>query len=180
MSIVCREPSVWRAAGPCFILLGLITLLLLPATARGQSAWRPGVPQPMPPGASEVSRLNLAPPDLRLPAPGRENPGEDPGKPSVRQALPKDLGKAADYVRNSGRHLASRPVASRPASGFHRNLPIEPATSGWLPSQCPLPPASVFFLQTNFRKYLETWPTPGSTATEAWPEYIPEDEEDLD
>jgi hypothetical protein len=46
-------------------------------------------------------------------------------------------------------------------------------------SQCPLPPASVFSLQTNLRKYLETWPTPGSTATEDWPEYIPEEGEDL-
>jgi hypothetical protein len=156
MNIERRKPPRWRAAGPCCILLGLITLWLLPATARGKSGWGPGIPPPSHPGASEVSRLNLAPPDLRLPAPGREPPGEDPGKPSIR-------------------HLASRP-----ASGFHQNLQIEPATSGWLPSQCPLPPASVFFLQTNFRKYLETWPTPGSTATETWPEYIPEDEEDLD
>ena len=38
-----------------------------------------------------------------------------------------------------------------------------------------MPPAagSVFSLQTNLRKYLETWPTPGSTSTEAWPEYVP-------
>ena len=175
MRIMCREQSVWRAAGPSFILLGLITLLLLPATARGQSGWGPGVPQASPPEASEVSRQNLAPPDRRLPAPGRENPGEDPGKPSARQAPPKDLRQAADNLRNSGRQLASRP-----ASGFQQNLPIEPATSGWLSSQCPLPPASVFSLQTNFRKYLETWPTPGSTATEDWPEYIPEDEDNLD
>ena len=107
MEITCQEPSVWRAAGPGFILLGLITLLLLPAPARGQSAWGP-------------------------------------------------------------------------ASGFHQSVPIKPAASRWLPSRCPLPPASVFCLQTNFRKYLETWPTPGSTATEAWPEYIPEDEDNLD
>jgi len=44
----------------------------------------------------------------------------------------------------------------------------------------PLPPASVFYLQTNLRKYLETWPTPGSTTTEAWPEYVPEDGEEGD
>jgi hypothetical protein len=52
---------------------------------------------------------------------------------------------------------------------------------GWGPagSQCPLPPASAFPWQTNLRKYLETWPTPGSTSTEAWPEYVPEDGEDL-
>ena len=120
MRIMCQEQSVWRPAGLSFILLGLITLLLFPATARGQSGWGPGVPQP------------------------------------------------------------SRQLASRPASGFQQNLPIEPATSGWLSSRCPLPPASVFSLQTNFRKYLETWPTPGSTATEDLPEYIPEDEDHLD
>jgi hypothetical protein len=53
---------------------------------------------------------------------------------------------------------------------------------GWGPSssRCPLAPASAFSLQANLRKYLETWPTPGSTATEAWPEYVPEEGEDLD
>ena len=66
------------------------------------------------------------------------------------------------------------------SSSCYQSLPIKPATSGWLLSQCPLPPASIFFLQTNFRKYLETWPTPGSTATGDWPEYIPEDEDNLD
>jgi hypothetical protein len=160
MRIEPREPSLRRAAGPGFILLGLITLLLLPATSRGQSGGGPGVPQLPPPGASEVGRLN---------------PGEDPGKPWARQAPPRDLRPAADNLRESGRQLASRP-----ASGVHQNLPVKPAASGWLPSQCPLPPASAFILQTNFRKYLETWPTPGSTATGDWPEYIPEDEDNLD
>jgi hypothetical protein len=101
---VCRAKPAWLAAGPCFILLGLIALLLLAAPARGQDLW-----------------------------------------PHENLKMPDGLIK-----------------------------------SGWLPSQCPLPPASVFFLQTNLRKYLETWPTPGSTTTEAWPEYVPEDGEDLD
>jgi hypothetical protein len=103
MPIMRRKPSLAAAAGPCCILLGLITLLLFPATARSQSGWGPGLPPPSPPVASGKSRLNPSPP-------------------------------------------------------------------------APLLPASVFGLQTNLRKYLETWPTPGSTATEAWPEYIPEDE----
>jgi hypothetical protein len=175
MRIMCREQSVWRAAGPSFILLGLITLLLLPAAVRGQSGGGPGVPQFPPPGTSEVSPLNPGLPDRRLPAPGRETPWDDPGRLCPRQAPPKDLRPAADNLRNSARQLASRP-----APGVHQNLPVKPASSGWLPSQCPLPPASVFFLQTNFRKYLETWPTPGSTATGDWPEYIPEDEDNLD
>jgi hypothetical protein len=50
---------------------------------------------------------------------------------------------------------------------------------GWRPSspRCPLPPASAFFLQANLRKYLETWPDPGSTSVEDWPEYAPEEGE---
>jgi hypothetical protein len=53
---------------------------------------------------------------------------------------------------------------------------------GWGPSspRCPLPPASVFSLQTNLRKYLETWPTPGSTSVEDWPEYASEEGEEVD
>ena len=53
-------------------------------------------------------------------------------------------------------------------------------TSGRRPSRCPLPPVSAFHLQANLRKYLETWPTPGSTATEDWPEYVAEEGEDQD
>ena len=161
MRIEPREPSLRRAAGPGFILLGLITLLLLPATARGHSGGGPGVPQLPPPGASEVGRLN---------------PGEDPGEPCARRAPPRDLRQAADNPQG----CPGRQLASRPASGVQQNLPVKPTASGWLPSQCPLPPAFVFILQTNFRKYLETWPTPGATATGDWPEYIPEDEDNLD
>jgi hypothetical protein len=53
---------------------------------------------------------------------------------------------------------------------------------GWRPSSLrrPLPPASVFFLQANLRKYLETWPDPGSTSVEDWPEYVPEEGEGVD
>ena len=180
MRTVCSEKPAWRAAGPRLILLGLVTLLLLPAPARGQSGWPPGVTQTSHPLASEVSRANLSPPETRSAAPGRGNPGEDLGKPSARKGLPEDLGKTVDYVGKSGRHLAHPRVASRPAPGFYPNLAVEPAGSGWLPSQCPLPPASVFSLQTNLRKYLETWPTPGSTVTEAWPEYFPEGGEGAD
>lgn len=44
---------------------------------------------------------------------------------------------------------------------------------------CPLPPASAFGLQTNLRRYLETWPTPGTTFTDECPEYVGESDEDL-
>jgi hypothetical protein len=174
MKIVCRNPSLRRAAGPGFILLGLITLMLLPASARGQFCGGPGVSHFPPPGTAAVSRLNPAPQDRRLAGPGRETPVEDTGEPCTRQAPPKDLRPAADNLRDSARELASRP-----APEGYQNLAVKPASSGWLPSRCPLPPASVFSLQTNFRKYLETWPTPGATATGDWPEYIPEDEDNL-
>lgn len=104
MKNAALEKSAWLASCLRLILLGLVTLLLLCAPARGQSPW------------------------------------------------PHENLKTPDGLKKSG----------RPASF------------------CPLPPASVFSLQTNLRKYLETWPTPGSTTTEAWPEYIPEEGEDLD
>jgi len=105
MKTAALEKSAWLAPGRRFLLLGLVTLLLLCAPARGQSAW----PQ-------------------------------------------EDLGKTAAGVGKSGRP----------------------------PYWRPLPPTSAFSLQTNLRKYLETWPTPGSTTTEAWPEYVPEDGEGRD
>jgi hypothetical protein len=159
MKTVCCAKPAGTAVGPRFILLGLITLLLLPAPARGQSGWPPGTP--------EVCRVNLAPPDLRWSASGQGNPPVDLGKPAAREAIPQDLGKTSDNVRISGRHLNRPPVASPPAPER-------------LPWQCPLPPASAFSLQTNLCRYLETWPTPGSTAAEAWPEYVPEDGAGLD
>jgi hypothetical protein len=153
MKTLYREKSVWLAAGLRVTCLGLIALLLLPTLAPGQSAW-PSVAAPTSiPGESEVRPGNLSPPGVRSTAPGRENPGRHPARPQV---------------------------AGRPASGFHQNLALLPATSIWRPSQNPLPPASAFHLQTNLRQYLETWPTPGSTTTEAWPEYVPEDGEDVD
>lgn len=104
MQTVCRSQPAWPAPGRRLVLLGLLTLLLLPAPARSQSTWPP-----------------------------------------------EDLRKAPAGVMASGRRSSS----------------------------CPLPPVSAFTLQTNLRKYLEAWPTLGSTATEDWPEYFPEDGEDL-
>jgi hypothetical protein len=104
MKTAVLEKPAWLAPGLRFLLLGLVTLLLLCAPARGQSLW-----------------------------------------PHENLKMPDGLIK-----------------------------------SDWPSSGCPLPPASVFSLQTNLRKYLETWPTPGSTTTEAWPEYVPEDGEDVD
>jgi hypothetical protein len=105
MQTVALAKPAWLAPGLRFLLLGLVSLLLLCAPARGQSTWPP-----------------------------------------------KDLGKTPASVKKSSR----------------------------LSSGCPLPPASAFSLQTNLRKYLETWPTPGSTTTGDWPEYVPEDGEEQD
>ena len=41
------------------------------------------------------------------------------------------------------------------------------------------PPVSAFRLQTDHRKYLETWPTPGATAADDWPEYVGESDQEL-
>jgi hypothetical protein len=153
MKTLYREKPAWLAAGLRVTFLGLLALLLLPALARGQAA-RPagGLPTSLQ-GESQVRPGNPSPPGLRSAAPGWENPA---------------------------RHPACTQVAGRPASGFHQNLAVLPAASVWRPPWCPLPPASVFSLQTNLRQYLETWPAPGSTTAEAWPEYVPEDGEDVD
>ena len=104
MKTAALEKPAWLASGRRFLLLGLVTLLLLCAPARGQSLWPPE--------------------NVKMP----------------------------DGLIKSGRP----------------------------PSWRPLPPASVFSWQTNLCKYLESWPTPGSTTTEAWPEYVPEDGEGRD
>jgi hypothetical protein len=153
MKTLYREKPAWLATGLRVTFLGLIALFLLPALAPGQSAWPAGVPPTPYQGASQVRPGHFSPPGLRSVAPGREN---------------------------FGWHQARTQVASRPAPRFHQNLAVLPAASIWSPSPNPLPPASAFPLQNNLRKYLETWPTPGSTTTEAWPEYVPEDGEDLD
>ena len=152
MKTLYREKSAWLAPGLRIICLKLIALLLLPALAPGQSAWSSGGPPTSLQSASPVRPGNLSPPGIRSAAPDRE---------------------IFDYPAHSQ-------VASRPSSEFHQDVTVRPAALGRLPRRCPLPPASAFHLQTNLRKYLETWPTPGSTTTEAWPEYVPEDGEDVD
>jgi hypothetical protein len=148
-----REKPQWLAAGLRIILLTLIVLLLLPALAPAQSAWPSGGPPTSLPDASEIRPGNLSPPGLR---------------------------KAPLNLENPGRHLARTQVASLPDSGMHPDVTVRPAILGRLPQRCPLPPASVFHLHIDLRRYLETWPAPGSTVGAAWPEYVPEDGEDVD
>lgn len=153
MHMLYRGKPAWPVAGLRIAFLVLIALLLLPAPAPAQSAWPSGDAPTFLPGESAVGPGNLSPAGIRSAAPGREN---------------------------RDRHPARFPVANRPTGGFHHNLAVLPAASVWHPAQCPLPPASAFHLQKNLRLYLEAWPTPGSTAAEPWPEYIPEDGEDVD
>jgi hypothetical protein len=152
MKTLYREKPAWLATGLRVTFLGLIALLLLLAPAPGQSAWHYSVSPTSLQSASPISPGNLSPPGLRSAALDRENFD----------------------------HPVRSQVASLPASGMHRDETVRPASLGRLPRRCPLPPASAFHLQTNLRKYLETWPTPGATTSEAWPEYVPEDGEDVD
>jgi len=153
MKTLYPEKPAWLATGLRIICLVIIVLLLLPALAPVQFAWPAGVPPSSSGSASGVRPGNLAPPGLRAAAFAPENPA---------------------------RHRAGPLAASLPASGIYQDVTVRPAILGRLPRRCPLPPASVFPLQTNLRQYLETWPTPGSTTTEAWPDYLPEDGEDVD
>jgi hypothetical protein len=152
MKTLYREKPAWLVAGLRVTCLGLIALLLLPALAPGQSARPSGGSPTSLQSASPVRPGNLSPPGLRSAALDREN-FDHPARPQV---------------------------ASLPVSEIHQDVIVRPASLGRLPWRCPLPPASAFHLQTNLRKYLETWPTPGSTTTEAWPEYVPEDGEEVE
>jgi hypothetical protein len=153
MKTLRPERPAWLAAGLRIFFLAIIVLLLLPALAPRESAWPSGGSPTSLMGASEVSPDNLTPPGLRSAALNREN---------------------------FDRHLACPPVASLAAPGIYPDITVRPASLGRLPRHCPLPPASAFHLQTNLRQYLETWPTPGATTTAAWPEYVPEEGEELD
>jgi hypothetical protein len=140
------------------ILLGLLAPLLLTAAATGQSGWPPPIPK------------------FFLPAP----PG--PEATAARQARPQDPAKLHPDLQQSAGPPAPAPLAGRAASGFHQKFRPEPAVPGWPPANpnSPWPPASAFVLQTNLRKYLDTWPTPGATSTDDWPEYVGESDQELD
>ncbi len=64
-------------------------------------------------------------------------------------------------------------VPEGPGQTPHRLSKVDPQPSRRLMSSL-----SVFSRQPHLRKYLDTWPTPGVTACEDWPEYIPEEGEE--
>jgi hypothetical protein len=127
--------------------------LLAPLLLTGAAAGQSAWPPPIP--------------KIFLPAPSA------PEAAPVSQARSRDLAKLHPDLQPSAGGSAPAPVAGRPASGLHKKFRPDPAAAGW-------PPASAFPLQTNLRKYLDTWPTPGATATDDWPEYVGESDQELD
>ena len=147
-----------RAACRRLILLGLLAPLLLTAVAAGQSAWPPPIPK------------------FFLPA------SSDPDATPARQDHPQDIAKLHPDLQPLAGPPTPTPVAGWPASGLHQQFPPELAASRWPPANpnSPRPPTFAFVLQTDLRKYLDTWPTPGATATDDWPEYVGESDQELD
>ena len=103
---------------------------------------------------------------------------------TVCRSKPAWLAPALRFVFPGLAALLLLPAPARCQSawppGDFRQTPGGLIASGSRPDRCPLPPVSAFTLQANLHKYLEAWPTPGSTITQAWPDSIPEDEADVD
>jgi hypothetical protein len=97
----------------------------------------------------------------------------DPDATPACRARPQDLTKPPPDLQPAAGPPAPTPVVVQPASSFHQQFHFKPAATG-------LPPASAFALQTDLRKYLDTWPTPGATTTDDWPEYVGESDQELD
>jgi hypothetical protein len=146
------------ATGRRLILLGLLAPLLFTAAAAGQSAWPPPIPKFFQPASSE------------------------PEATPAHQDPPQDLAKLNPDLQIAAGSPAPASDTGQPASGSSKKFGPEPAAPGWPPADLnsPLPPTSAFALQTNLRQYLETWPNPGATATEDWPEYVGESDQELD
>jgi hypothetical protein len=147
-----------RGAARRLILLGFLAPLLFIAAAAGQSPWPPPIPKFFLPAAS------------------------DPEAAPARQARPQDLAKLHPDLQPAAGLPTPAPVVGWPASGLHQKFHPDPAAPGWPPANpnSPRPPASAFPLQTDLRKYLDSWPTPGATAAEDWPEYVGESDQELD
>jgi hypothetical protein len=66
-------------------------------------------------------------------------------------------------------------LTEQTTSGLPTALLGQPSTSRWWQTnlRSSLPPASVFTMRTNLRKYLDTWPTSGATVT---PDEPPDEE----
>jgi hypothetical protein len=162
MLIASRNCLTWLAAGPRFIFLGWIALLLLVGTASGQSAWPMAEIKSLTPGETVLKRVIFCQPDRRPTVPGSEHRPADLQRANALESIPADLGQKPDNLEKSRRRLARTSA---------QNSVSQASGSSWQSAnwQCPLPPASAFSLQTNLRKYLETWPTPGATVARGEP-----------
>jgi hypothetical protein len=150
MTLLYPLPPLWLAAGLRLTLTAWLALLLCCSPTLGQSGRPPALNQT----AASAS------------------PGQGVMGAPLKSTQPEDTSRnfpAADLKPTPSQGASQTPFELQPVSGWK--------LAGW---RCPLPPASVFAWQTNLRQYLESWPTPGATAGEDWPEYIGESEDNLD
>jgi hypothetical protein len=144
-----RARRTWRAAGFRFILPGLIAPLLFTAAAFGQCGW----PVPVKRALVPIRFTQKAAPASRGYQPPGSQARDDSGVTAVQEAPGADSGLPPANLKPSHRHRAD--------------------------PNSPLPPASAFGLQTNLRRYLETWPTPQTTVTDDCPDYVIDSDDDL-
>ena len=90
---------------------------------------------------------------------------------SALKARPQDLPRQPVNPAASVRLADRSQVIALTTASFTTALVGEPSASRWwqTASQSPLPPASAFALQTDLGKYLEAWPTPGTTVAKDEP-----------
>ncbi len=90
---------------------------------------------------------------------------------SVRGDVPQDLMPQPLHPEKSVRLPDQTLAADQSALKFSMNVVAEPTAPRWwqTTSLSPLPPASAFALQTNLCKYLDNWPTPGTTVARDGP-----------
>ncbi|MCK9377592.1 MAG: hypothetical protein M0P73_15765 [Syntrophobacterales bacterium] len=149
-----------RLALSLLVSIGLIGLFLFSAAVPTLSGSTPATSTPDlqagAAGPSQDSRREvpaLRKPDLKSLSIGPQNLDE----PEARQ-------EASPATR--------RPSADRPSAGLLKVLAGERSRPGWAPATFRIPPPFQHWpaLPARLQKYLDAWPTPGATATEAWPE----------
>ena len=90
---------------------------------------------------------------------------------SERQVCFCNLLDKPAQLENSGPLSKRSEVADYLSPGLHKALLDKLAASHWYQTHLPdpLPPASIFTVQTNLCKYLDKWPTPGLTISPEMP-----------
>jgi len=169
MRLMRSKAISWLTVGLRLTLLTVTALWLFASPAPARSGWPPPVKVPF----MAATSLPLAVP---VPDPARHSSGDSRGaSPSVlkepQMVLLTDIFRPADLVPPS-----SGPPAPPPFAGIYQGAAAAPGAKGWQPTRTlwPLQPASAFAGDTSPGKYLDTWPTLGTSGSEEWPEYIPE------